>query len=52
MRTGFHKSKTRRKRAKQILTKDLSDKNVSINAEAQIRSIEIPKNFEDVKNLE
>ena len=40
------------KRAKQILTKDLSDKNVSINAEAQIRSIEIPEDFEDVKNLE
>jgi len=40
------------KRAKQILTKDLSDKNVSLNAEAQIRSIEIPENFEDVKNLE
>lgn len=40
------------KRAKQILTKELSDKNVSINAEAQIRSIEIPEDFEDVKNLE
>lgn len=40
------------KRAKQILTKELSDKNVSINAEAKIRSIEIPKNFDDIKKLE
>ncbi|MBU4486458.1 MAG: hypothetical protein KKD38_05970, partial [Candidatus Delongbacteria bacterium] len=40
------------KRAKQILTKDLQIKNDSINAEAQIRQIEIPKDFEEVKGLE
>jgi len=40
------------KRAKQILTKELKNLNASINAEAQMRNIEIPSNFEDVKNLE
>lgn len=40
------------KRAKQILTKDLSEKNVSINTEAKMRAIEIPKNFDDIKKLE
>lgn len=40
------------KRAKQILTKELSDKNITINTEAKIRAIEIPENFEDIKKLE
>lgn len=40
------------KRTKQILTKDLLEKNVSINSEAHIREIEIPTNFDEVKNLE
>lgn len=40
------------KRAKQILTKELIDKNTTINTEAKIRAIEIPENFEDVKKLE
>ncbi|WP_300433958.1 hypothetical protein [Christiangramia sp.] len=39
------------RRTKQILTKDLLSKNESINAEAQIRDIEIPRNFEEVKKL-
>jgi len=40
------------RRAKQILTQELIDKNSSINAEASIREIEIPTTFEDVKKLE
>ncbi|MFT6971658.1 MAG: hypothetical protein ACJAXX_002232, partial [Roseivirga sp.] len=40
------------RRAKQILTKELQDKNDSINAEAQIREIQIPRTFEDIKKLE
>jgi len=40
------------KRAKQILTKELQEKNDSINAEAQIREITIPKSFDEVKKLE
>jgi uncharacterized protein YoxC len=40
------------KRSKQILTKDLQDKNDSINAEAQIRNIDIPNSFDDIKRLE
>jgi len=40
------------KRAKQILTKELKEKNDSINAEAQIREITIPKSFDEVKKLE
>jgi hypothetical protein len=40
------------KRAKQILTKELSEKNATINTEAKIRKIEIPENFDDVKKLE
>jgi hypothetical protein len=40
------------KRAKQILTKDLFEKNESINTEAQIRKIEIPLTFTEIKNLE
>lgn len=39
------------RRTKQILTKDLLSKNESINAEAQIRDIKIPSNFEEVKEL-
>lgn len=40
------------RRSKQILTKDLQDKNDSINAEAKIREIKIPDTFNDVKQLE
>lgn len=40
------------KRAKQILTKDLRERNVVLNAEAKIRDIEIPANFDDIKKLE
>jgi hypothetical protein len=40
------------KRAKQILVSELQDSNNSIRMEAQIRDIEIPNNFEDVKGLE
>ncbi|MFT5725312.1 MAG: hypothetical protein ACI9JN_002436 [Bacteroidia bacterium] len=40
------------RRSKQILTKELQEKNDSINAEAQIRDISIPKTFDDVKKLE
>ena len=40
------------KKAKQILTKDLQDKNDLINAEANIRGVAIPLNFEEFKNLE
>ena len=40
------------RRSKQILTKELKSKNESINAEAQVRQINIPESFEDVKNLE
>ncbi len=40
------------KRTKQILTKDLLDKNESINLEAEMRHIEIPATFTEVKNLE
>jgi len=40
------------KRTKQILTKELQDKNDSINAEAQIRQIKIPDSFDEVKRLE
>ncbi len=40
------------RRAKQILTQELIDKNNSINAEASIREIDIPTTFEDVKKLE
>jgi hypothetical protein len=39
------------KRTKQILTKELQEKNDLINAEAQIREIEIPTSFDDMKNL-
>ena len=40
------------KKAKQILTKELQDKNELINAEANIRGVSIPLNFEEFKNLE
>ncbi len=40
------------KRAKQILTKDLQDRNESINTEAKIRAIDIPNTFDDIKKLE
>jgi len=40
------------KRTKQILTKDLQTKNDQINAEAQIREIDIPGSFDEVKGLE
>ena len=40
------------KRSKQILTKELVDINASINAEAQMRNIEIPENFDEIKKLE
>ena len=40
------------RRSKQILTKELKSKNELINAEAQVRQINIPESFEDVKNLE
>lgn len=39
------------KKAKQILTKDLEEKHAIINAEAGIREVVIPLNFEEVKNL-
>ena len=40
------------KKAKQILTKELQDKHDSINAEAGMREVVIPLNFEEMKNLE
>lgn len=40
------------RRTKQILTKELQEKNDSINVEAQIREISIPSSFEEVKKLE
>jgi len=40
------------KKTKQILTKDLQDKNDLINAEAHIRGVTIPLNFEEFKNME
>ena len=43
---------TPERRKKQILTKELQEKNDSINAEAQIREITIPESFDEVKKLE
>jgi uncharacterized protein YoxC len=40
------------KRSKQILITELKEKNESINSEAQIREIQIPGSFDDVKGLE
>jgi hypothetical protein len=39
------------KKAKQILTKELEERHALINAEAGIREVVIPLNFEEVKNL-
>lgn len=40
------------KKAKQILTKELQDRNDLINAEANLRGITIPLNLEDMKNID
>lgn len=40
------------RKSKQILIKDLEQKHEHINAEAGIREVVIPLNFEEVKNLE
>ncbi|MBD0331950.1 MAG: hypothetical protein ICV66_04785 [Chitinophagaceae bacterium] len=40
------------KKAKQILTKDLLERNQLINTEASIKGVAIPISFEDIKNLE
>ena len=40
------------KKAKQILTKELQDKHALLNAEAEMRDVVIPLNFEEMKNLE
>ncbi len=40
------------KKAKQILTKELQDKHALLNAEAGMRDVVIPLNFEEMKNLE
>lgn len=40
------------RRAKQILTKELSDQSSNINKEAEIREVQIPNNFNDVKKLD
>ncbi|MEO8820762.1 MAG: hypothetical protein ABI267_01370 [Ginsengibacter sp.] len=40
------------RKAKQILIKELQEKHAFINAEASIRNVVIPINFEEVKNLE
>jgi hypothetical protein len=40
------------KKAKQILTKELEERHAYINAEAGIRNVVIPLNFEEVKKLE
>ncbi|MDQ6762670.1 MAG: hypothetical protein M3015_08585, partial [Bacteroidota bacterium] len=40
------------KKTKQILTKDLQEKHAFINAEAKMRDVIIPLNFEEMKNLE
>lgn len=40
------------RRSKQILTKDLQEKNNSINSEASIRGIIIPTTFKEVQELE
>ena len=39
-------------KAKQILTKELEERHFNINAEAGIRNVIIPLNFEELKNLE
>ena len=40
------------KKSKQILTKELQDRHASINAEAGMRDVIIPLNFEEMRNLE
>lgn len=40
------------RKSKQILTKELQEKHEFINAEASVRNMVIPINFEEVKNLE
>ncbi|MDQ6890795.1 MAG: hypothetical protein M3Z56_11035, partial [Bacteroidota bacterium] len=40
------------KKSKQILTMELQDRHASINAEAVMRNVIIPLNFEEMKNLE
>ena len=40
------------KKSKQILTKDLQEKNQLLNSEAQIRGVAIPLTFDDLKKLE
>jgi hypothetical protein len=40
------------RRAKQILTKELSEQSSNINKEAEIREVQIPNNFNDVKKLD
>ncbi len=40
------------KKAKQILTRELQDKHELINAEAGMRDVVIPLNFDEMKNLE
>lgn len=40
------------KKSKQILTMELLDRHASINAEAVMRNVIIPLNFEEMKNLE
>ncbi|MEO6638512.1 MAG: hypothetical protein ABIN25_09555, partial [Ginsengibacter sp.] len=40
------------KKAKQILTKELQEKHAFINAEAKMRDVIIPLNFEEMKSLE
>ncbi|MEO8414066.1 MAG: hypothetical protein ABI472_10415, partial [Ginsengibacter sp.] len=39
-------------KSRQILTRELLDKHLLINAEAETREVSIPLNFEEVKNLE
>jgi hypothetical protein len=40
------------KKSKQILTKDLQEKNQLLNSEAQIRGVTIPLTFEELKKLD
>ncbi len=40
------------KKAKQIFTRELQDKHELINAEAEMRDVVIPLNFDEMKNLE
>lgn len=40
------------RKSKQIIIKDLQERHDAINAEAGIRNVIIPLNFEEVKNLE